>query len=433
MADLTSIFNSLMGGSAGAGGGKATADTGYLPGARKKEVPFNDKSGLGLGDVLDVYSNLMDAPITWAANGLDSLYDLTIGDLTNTRDAFTGEDIKWIPELASWFIPGAGALKGAKALGRGANMLRAGNAARKANKASKFTDAERALAARTGQLGESAGMTFDKADEIMNASKFRAPSTMYQVVDETGATAWAPDLGKAIDSIPLEQRSATDWLFNRGAYNMPTIKAGTPVVAGENGLYYTTADWLEQSMPVTGGRIRGLLGRQKRPEAAVKAADRTKKTAGASSAKTAQQAEKTSSAANSGVSVPEGYTNVTAGTAKTASPKTTKTSKTTSATAANAAPAANAGSQMPEGYVNISALQQQQADQLARDFGLSAIRPRHTLGESIDHISRGVPMSRRFLPTARRGGFDDEATEELLRKIWGDPKNYRLLHGRKTK
>lgn len=77
----------------------------------------------GVGNFVGTALDVMDAPNVWIGNGLDWLYDTTIGELTGTRDLFSGEDAAWIPRIASMFIPGgAVAGTGLKALGSLRNL-----------------------------------------------------------------------------------------------------------------------------------------------------------------------------------------------------------------------------------------------------------------------------------------------------------------------
>lgn len=383
-------------------------------------VQAPNAEGFGFGDVLQGFTDLMDVPIGIAANGLDALYDFTIGDLTNTKDAFTGEDIKWIPELASWFIPGAGALRGVKALGRGMNALRTGARANKAlkgvNEADKLTDAARLLQTGNGTAEELAA-----AKDLMNQASFTSRVPLYQFTDEAGNIAFSPYKSKALGNIPQEKRSVLDAIFNRGDYNPAQLPSGTAIVKGADNIYYAVPD-AAAAVENRGflNALRGLAGGGKAPKAEVPKAAAAQKGTQAATANAASQAA--SPTAQAGVNVPAGYQKVATPAAQAAAPQAAKASKAASA----------ASSQAPEGYVNVTN-QAQQAEQLARDFGISPIMPRRAFGESVDYISRGMPMSRRFLPTMGRGGLAGEVEQEMLEKLWRNPKNYRLLRGRQTK
>lgn len=75
-----------------------------------------------LGNVFDGAMDILDKPNQWIGSALDGIYDNTIGELTGTRDLFTGDDAAWVPRILSMFIPGAGVGAGMKAVGSLRNL-----------------------------------------------------------------------------------------------------------------------------------------------------------------------------------------------------------------------------------------------------------------------------------------------------------------------
>lgn len=256
---------------------------------------FNDPSGRGLGDVFEAIDAGMDPIYGWIGNRLDDLYDVSIGDLTNTRDAFTGEDIKWIPELAAdlatFLIPGGAAIKGAKAASRIPRLL---GMERKGAKAlsSLGDDAARiADAAKVLQTGDETAMTIAEAQKLMNQGKTFSNMPLYQFVDDAGNIAFTDKLGRAKSAIPEAEKSIWGNLTGSGAYNIPRLPKGSAVVKGDDNVFYAIPEAAASTEKTgLGSVIKGLLGMQKAPKAT--APSIAKATKGGSATKTEKTVKK---------------------------------------------------------------------------------------------------------------------------------------------
>lgn len=218
---------------------------------------------MGFQEALNKFVEILDTPNVLIGNGLDYLYDNTIGELTNTRDAFTGEDLKIIPEIASFAIPGMGAIKGIKFLKNLANISKF-EKAMKAPKASTFDNAVGTIAGHVGKYGEDIGAKraarqfgqYTKADKLadvpapteielqgrtiglskpglekrLDRMKTESPTPLYRGGDESSGWFYTPD--KRVAKSYRRDAPLRDWIFNRGDARVSKLPAGTPMVPG---------------------------------------------------------------------------------------------------------------------------------------------------------------------------------------------------------
>lgn len=189
---------------------------------------------------LETLSEIIDAPIKLIGNGIDAAYDATIGELTNTKDLFTGEDAAIIPELASMLIPGAGVVKGVKALNNLRNVKLFENAVKDIPEINKVKGTVNGHLAAYGQDegAKRAGYLMGQYTKADKANKVTAPTEL--------------TFGNL--NVPMSERASTRILDNL------SIESPVPLYRGgdKNGIFFTPDKRIAKDYR-TGGSLSDLI------------------------------------------------------------------------------------------------------------------------------------------------------------------------------
>lgn len=230
-------------------------------------------------DALNTVANVLDTPNKIIGDGLDYAYDNTIGAATGTQDLFTGNDLKIIPEIASFLIPGGAAIKGIKAAKNLSNIKKfesalsspfkntvdniaasaAGHvgkygdegAKRIAHQFGQYTKADK-LAGKPTPEELSFGdltMSLDPAglSKRLDRMKMESPVPLYRGGNPESGWFYTPDRRIAADY--RGEASLLDWLLGRGNASITKLPKGTPMAPGK---YYGGEDGLSPLRHIAG-------------------------------------------------------------------------------------------------------------------------------------------------------------------------------------
>lgn len=110
-----------------------------------------------VGNMFGTAMDALDTPNKWIGDGLDWLYDNTIGELTGTRNLFTGEEAAWLPRIASMLVPGIGGVKAAGAINNLRNVNRFEKALENIKNTNSVNTYKNSIAGHVGKYGEDLG------------------------------------------------------------------------------------------------------------------------------------------------------------------------------------------------------------------------------------------------------------------------------------
>ena len=213
-------------------------------------------------NTINGFLDVLDTPNKIIGNGLDFIYDNTIGELTGTKDLFTGEDAKIIPEIASFFIPGGAAIKGIKALKNLSNVSKYNKAMENVSSLDRLKGTVNGHLAAYGQdlgakrVAHQFGQ-YTKADNannvpvpteltfgnynvpmseqasrrILNDISIESPVPLYRGGDSEGIF-FTPD--KRIAKTYRRGGSLSDLIFNKNGMQVTKLPKGTKMAPGRH-------------------------------------------------------------------------------------------------------------------------------------------------------------------------------------------------------